>query len=159
MPLGVICFSKQLTPFIYSGQFPFSTHLIKPDYLMVPPLMQYHSFYRNIPPPLLQVMFCVLVCTLPVTLVAPHHRGGSVFLPVTCVILVLPHPYFMKSLHIWLGFTHKIIHSQLYFFCMFCKLWNIGEFSKHPLLYAPTLLMHIHACTDWKMQVKNLEEN
>lgn len=110
-------------------------------------------------PPLLQVMFCVLVCTLPVTLVAPHHRGGSVFLPVTCVILVLPHPYFMKSLHIWLGFTHKIIHSQLYFFCMFCKLWNIGEFSKHPLLYVPTLLMHIHARTDWKMQVKNLEEN
>ena len=35
---------------LYDGQFTLSTPLIKPNYLVMLPLMQHHSFFRNLPP-------------------------------------------------------------------------------------------------------------
>ena len=35
---------------LYGGQFTLSTQLIKPNYLAKIPLMQHHSFFRNLPP-------------------------------------------------------------------------------------------------------------
>ena len=36
---------------LYGGQFTLSTQLIKPNYLVILPPMQHHSFFRNLPPP------------------------------------------------------------------------------------------------------------
>ena len=40
-----------LNPFesLYSGQFTLSTQLIKPNYLVILPPTQHHSFFRNVP--------------------------------------------------------------------------------------------------------------
>ena len=35
---------------LYGGQFTLSTQLIKPNYLVILPLMQHHSFFINLPP-------------------------------------------------------------------------------------------------------------
>ena len=35
---------------LYGGQFTLSTQLIKPNYLVILPLTQHHSFFRNLPP-------------------------------------------------------------------------------------------------------------
>ena len=35
---------------LYGGQFQLSTQLMKPNYLVIVPPMQHHSFYRNLPP-------------------------------------------------------------------------------------------------------------
>ena len=35
---------------LYGGQFILSTQLIKPNYLVILPWMQHHSFFRNLPP-------------------------------------------------------------------------------------------------------------
>ena len=34
---------------LYGGQFTLSTQLIKPNYLVILPPMQHHSFFRNLP--------------------------------------------------------------------------------------------------------------
>ena len=34
---------------LYSGQFTLSTQLIKPNYLVILPTKQHHSFFRNLP--------------------------------------------------------------------------------------------------------------
>ena len=36
--------------FLYGGQFTLSTRLIKPNYLVILPPTQHHSFFRNLPP-------------------------------------------------------------------------------------------------------------
>ena len=35
---------------LYGGQFTLSTQLMKPNYLVILPPTQYHSFFRNLPP-------------------------------------------------------------------------------------------------------------
>ena len=35
---------------LYGGQFTLSTQLIKPNYLVIHPPTQHHSFFRNLPP-------------------------------------------------------------------------------------------------------------
>ena len=35
---------------LHDGQFTLSTQLIKPNYLVILPLTQHHSFFRNLPP-------------------------------------------------------------------------------------------------------------
>ena len=35
---------------LYGGQFALSIKLIKPNYLVILPLTQHHSFFRNLPP-------------------------------------------------------------------------------------------------------------
>ena len=35
---------------LYGGQFTLSTQLIKPNYLVILPPTQHHSFFRNLPP-------------------------------------------------------------------------------------------------------------
>ena len=40
---------------LYGGQFTLSTQLIKPNYLVILPLTQHHSFFRNLPP--------IFICT------------------------------------------------------------------------------------------------
>ena len=35
---------------LYGGQFTLSTQLIKPNYLVILPPTQHHSFFRNFPP-------------------------------------------------------------------------------------------------------------
>ena len=35
---------------LYGGQFKLSTQLIKPNYLVILPPTQHHSFFRNLPP-------------------------------------------------------------------------------------------------------------
>ena len=35
---------------LYGGQFTLSTQLIKPNYLVILPLTQHNSFFRNLPP-------------------------------------------------------------------------------------------------------------
>ena len=41
---------------LYGGQFTLSTQLIKPNYLVILPPTQHHSFFRNLPP------LCVKYC-------------------------------------------------------------------------------------------------
>ena len=43
---------------LYGGQFTLSTQLIKPNYLVILPPTQHHSFFRNLPP---LFIYCTLV--------------------------------------------------------------------------------------------------
>ena len=43
---------------LYGGQFTLSTQLIKPNYLVILPPTQRHSFFRNLPPSLLCLPGC-----------------------------------------------------------------------------------------------------
>ena len=53
--LLALCFDKGLTlktstiETFYSGQFTLSTHLIKLNYFVTPPLTEHYSFYINLP--------------------------------------------------------------------------------------------------------------
>ena len=43
--------------YLYGGQFTLTTQFIKPNYLVILPPTQHHSFFRNLPP-----LFYTTVC-------------------------------------------------------------------------------------------------
>ena len=47
---------------LYGGQFTLSTQLIKPNYLVILPPTQHHSFFRNLPPLFICHFVCLFVC-------------------------------------------------------------------------------------------------
>ena len=50
---------------LYDGQFTLSTQFIKPNYLVILPPTQHHSFFRNLPPLCMVIFFIFLI--IPVT--------------------------------------------------------------------------------------------
>ena len=75
---------------LYGGQFALSTQIIKPNYLVIPPPSQHHSFFRNLPACFIRkrtvVIFLLSLCYWWVIMSGfsyCKHNDIALFLPVS----------------------------------------------------------------------------